>query len=99
MDDADSNGLPPPKFAEVDSVPLIPLLARLNDPTPRDARLQSRTCFRMAHRCIAWARDAKDERRFKLARRRVELARLFWRAARLWRAKASGRAVTRAYNS
>jgi hypothetical protein len=88
MDDSDSIGLPPPRHADVDFLPLIPLFARLNDPRPRDARLQSRSCYRLAHQCLKWARDARDERRFKLARHRVELARLFWRAARLWRVKA-----------
>jgi hypothetical protein len=89
MDDSrGSTDLPPPRHADVDFLPLIPLFARLNDPSPRDARLQSQSCYRLAHRCIEWARHAREERRFKLARHRVELARLFWRAARLWRARA-----------
>ncbi len=92
MDESDPTGLPPARFAEIDCVPLIPLFARLKECAPRDARLQARICYRQAHRCVRWARDARDKRRFRLARHRVELARLFWRAARLWRAKA-GRAA------
>jgi hypothetical protein len=88
MDESGSIGLPPRRFAEIDAIPLLTLLSRLNYPAQRDARLQARSCYRVAHQCLKWARAAKERHHYVLARRRLELARLFWRAARLWRVKA-----------
>jgi hypothetical protein len=80
--------LRPFRCSEADHARLVPLLARVNDPPPRDPREESRTCYRIGRQCLKWARDARSKGHDTLASHRVELALLSRRAARLWRMRA-----------